>query len=229
MTGDHIYPDDPAGPFEPPPRRFEDREGRPIVVREVDGSDGRSLADDREALVEMYVAFDPEDRAQGIPPTGESSIREWLGHILADEAINVVACLPDDGVVGHATLVPDGQGGYELAIFVLGDYQNAGIGTRLIEGLLGAGQRHGAEHVWLTVERWNNPAIALYRKVGFEASDTENFELEMCLRLDPDAQEESAADTSADPDSKAEAETEAETETEAAESESESESDSRSR
>lgn len=202
MTEDHIYPDDPAGPFEPPPRRFEDREGRPVVVREVGGSDDWSLADDREALVEMYVAFDPEDRAQGIPPTGESSIREWLGHILGDEAINVVACLADDGVVGHATLVPDGQGGYELAIFVLGDYQNAGIGTRLIEGLLGAGQRHGAEYVWLTVERWNNPAIALYRKVGFEASDTENFELEMSLRLDPDSKAEGEAEATSESESR---------------------------
>jgi len=178
-----IYPDDPSGPFEPPPLRFEDRSDRTAVVREFAESTDREYEADREALVEMYAAFDSEDRAQGIPPTDEERIREWLGHVLVDEAVNVVAELDDDGIVGHATLVPDGEEGYELAIFVLHEYQNAGIGTRLMEGLLGAGQQQGVEHVWLTVERWNNPAIALYRKVGFEASSTESFELEMSIRL----------------------------------------------
>jgi len=100
--------------------------------------------------------------------------------------VNVVAeheDTPGTELVGHATLVPDGEEAYELAIFVLSRYQNAGIGTSLITGLLGAGQRQGVERVWLTVERWNNAAIALYKKVGFETSGTESFELEMALRL----------------------------------------------
>jgi len=37
--------------------------------------------------------------------------------------------------------------------------------------------------VWLTVERWNRAAVALYEDVGFERSGTESFELEMSLRL----------------------------------------------
>ena len=37
--------------------------------------------------------------------------------------------------------------------------------------------------MWLTVERWNDPAIALYRKVGFETTNTESFEIEMSIRL----------------------------------------------
>ncbi|WP_254536794.1 GNAT family N-acetyltransferase [Halomarina litorea] len=180
MTADRIYPDEPAGDFDRPPLRFADRADRPVVVRRLEGEA------DREALVEMYVAFDPEDRAQGIPPTGEARIREWLGHILTEDCINVVAeheDTPGTDLVGHATLVPDSEGACELAIFVLNDFQNAGIGTTLIRGLLGAGQADGVDRVWLTVERWNNAAIALYRKVGFETSGTESFELEMSLRL----------------------------------------------
>lgn len=170
------YPDEPAGPFEAPPLSLEDRDGRDIEIRTIDASD-------EDDLVAMYVEFDPADRAQGIPPTGEESIREWLGHLLGSEAVNVAAW-HEDQVVGHALLVPDSEGSYELAIFVLGAYQEAGIGTHLIEGLLGEGRQRGVERVWLTVERWNDAAIHLYRKVGFEAADTGNFEMEMAARLD---------------------------------------------
>jgi ribosomal protein S18 acetylase RimI-like enzyme len=65
----------------------------------------------------------------------------------------------------------------------LDEYQRAGIGSQLMEGLLGHGQGEDVERVWLTVERWNDVAMALYRKFGFETSDTESFELEMALRL----------------------------------------------
>jgi GNAT superfamily N-acetyltransferase len=168
------YPTEIAGPYEPPPRAFVDAEGREIAVRWFDG--------DSEPLVEMYRAFDPEDRAQGIPPTEESSIRDWLDTVLAPDCITVVAVY-DGAVVGHAMLVPDRHGASELAIFVLGAYQGAGIGTVLTEALLGAGRRAGVDRIWLTVERWNAPAIALYRKVGFEASDDSGFEIEMAATL----------------------------------------------
>ncbi|MFC5971236.1 GNAT family N-acetyltransferase [Halomarina salina] len=178
MTPDRIYPEEPVDRFERPPISFEDRDGRPVTVRDYETTDEAF-----ESLVEMYVAFDPEDRAQGIPPSGEQQVRDWLGNILVDDCTNVVAVVPDGRCIGHATLVPDGSGAYELAIFVLAAYQGAGIGTHLIEALLGAGQEAGIEKVWLTVERWNHPAVALYRKVGFEAASTESFEMEMSVRL----------------------------------------------
>ena len=177
MTDDSTYPDEVAGPFPKPPTTFEDREGRSITVRYYDDDA------DREALVAMYEAFDPADRAQGIPPTSEERIANWLDAITGAETVNVVAT-HDDDAVGHATLVPDEPAGTaELAIFVLQAYQHAGIGTRVLETLLGAGEDAGFERVWLTVERWNDPAISLYEKVGFRASDTESFEHEMAIRL----------------------------------------------
>jgi len=177
MTDDKTYPDEPAGPFPEPPTPVEDREGRSITVRRYDEKR------DREALEAMYEAFDPADRAQGIPPTGEDRIADWLDSITGSGTVNVVAT-HDDAAVGHATLVPDGEVTAELAIFVLQDYQGAGIGTHLLETLLGAGRAAGFERVWLSVERWNEPAISLYEKVGFEPSDTESFEHEMTIRLD---------------------------------------------
>jgi RimJ/RimL family protein N-acetyltransferase len=174
MSGDRAYPDEVAGPFEGPPRSIVDREGREIEFRAYDD-------DDREALVEMYLAFDPADRAQGIPPGGERRIREWLDTITDDDCVNVVAW-DGESAVGHATLVPDDDA-CELAIFVLQAYQRAGIGTSLIRTLLGYGAEAGVERVWLTVERWNRAATNLYEKIGFETSNAESFELEMALRL----------------------------------------------
>ncbi|MFB6131341.1 MAG: N-acetyltransferase family protein [Salinigranum sp.] len=170
------FPEETAGPFEPPPVAFTDAEGREIEVCAHEGND-----ETREALVEMYLAFDPADRAQGIPPSKEGRIREWLDAILGEGCLNVIAW-HGDRAIGHATLVPDGDA-YELAIFVLQDYQGAGIGTTLIRALLGHGEEEDVERVWLSVERWNHPAMALYKKIGFETCGDESFELEMALRL----------------------------------------------
>jgi len=172
MTVD--FPDDPVGEFPRPPREIEDGAGRAITLRE--GQSG-----DLEALVEMYVEFNPEDRAQGIPPGNESDVREWLEAVSGGESLTVIGIHED--VVGHGMLVPDPEGSFELALFVLRDYQGAGIGTELLRTLLGLGQDRGVERVWLSVERWNDPAIAVYKKVGFERVGSASFELEMAMRL----------------------------------------------
>ncbi|WP_122088347.1 GNAT family N-acetyltransferase [Halalkalicoccus subterraneus] len=191
---DYDYPEEVTGPFDAPPIAFEDREDRPIEIRVYDEAQF-------DALCEMYDTFDPADRAQGIPPAREERVRSWLDVIL-NEGQDVIAVdisgsdgpgdQPEadtpgetDGerVVGHATLVPDGDDATELAIFVHQDYQGAGIGSRLIRALLGYGAEQGIEKVWLTVERWNHPAVNLYESVGFESSSVESFELEMALRL----------------------------------------------
>jgi len=168
------YPDEAAGGFPKPPRETTDDEGRTIAV---------CHATDLEALVNLYVEFDPADRAQGIPPLGESSIREWLERITVADAVNLAA-QHNGRVVGHAMLVGDDE--HELAIFVLQAYQNAGIGTELLRTTLGAAAEEGIKRVWLAVERWNDPAIALYRSVGFEAVNNPDFEMVMTLKLDPE-------------------------------------------
>ncbi len=169
------YPDEPADEFPRPPWTVTDREGRDVELVAADTAD-------RERILDMYVAFDPADRAQGIPPSRETAIEDWLDTILSDDTLNVIA-VHEGTVAGHATLVPDSHGEHELAIFVLQSFQGAGIGTNLVETLLGLAQSEGLEHVWLTVERWNDPAVALYQKVGFETTEAESFEIEMSIRL----------------------------------------------
>lgn len=168
------FPTSVMGPYEPPPREFTDKQGRTIEIHRFDG--------EVESLIDMYVQFNPEDRAQGIPPSSEDRITSWIENLLREECINVVAWYGNE-IVGHATLVPDQSNGYELAIFVIRDYQESGIGTELIKALLGAGYEDNIKKVWLSVERWNDAAINLYRKVGFEPMDSGSFELEMAGRI----------------------------------------------
>ena len=175
MTTPNSYPETAAGPFPEPPVEFTDRNDRPVTVR--------AFEDDFESVVKMYDDFNPSDRAQGIPPIGEEEIRNWLDRLFDEGCLNVVA-VSDGDVVGHAALVEDAEAGYELAIFVHQDFQGSGIGTRLLRTLLGHGQANGVEKVWLTVERWNRPAVELYEKVGFERAETEGCELRMTIRLD---------------------------------------------
>ena len=161
--------------FTAPPHRMTDKVGRELELRRV-------TDDDVEALREMYLDFDSADRAQGIPPSGERRIREWLDVVLADQTLNVVAWHEGDAV-GHAMLVADVDESYELAIFVHQRYQNAGIGTALMRTTLGAAQERGIRRIWLSVERWNSPAIALYEKIGFERTGSTSFEMEMTIQI----------------------------------------------
>jgi GNAT superfamily N-acetyltransferase len=189
---EHSYPDDPVGPFPEPPLSFEDREGRAVDLRGYEPG-----AEVPEPLVEMYDAFDPADRAQGIPPSGDDHVRRWLAELF-ESGFNVVAW-HGETAAGHATLVPasedpdggdggqpEGAGGkvpHELAIFVLQAYQEAGIGKRLLRALLGYGSAQGVDRVWLTVEQWNRSAIGLYEDVGFETVGSRSFEVEMSVRV----------------------------------------------
>lgn len=168
------YPDEPVDGFPSPPRTVTDDENRAIELRRVE--------DYTDELVEMYLAFSPEDRAQGIPPTNEEAIRDWIEAVTVEDCLNVVA-FHDGDPVGHVMLVEDTDGSYELAIFVLQPYQGAGIGTELVRTVLGAAQEEDIDRVWLSVERWNTAAVALYQKIGFETSGSERFEKMMALRL----------------------------------------------
>lgn len=168
--------DAPPERFPEPPFRFTDGEGREIEVR-------ACREGDLEPLLAMYLSFHPGDRAQGIPPRRPDQARDWLEGLVGD-GHNVLAW-EGDTVVGHGALVPDPREGRgsELVIFVARDHQRAGIGTRLLHGLLGLGAARGARKVWLCVERWNSVAVHLYRKAGFETRASRSFELEMELEL----------------------------------------------
>ncbi|MFP4590910.1 MAG: N-acetyltransferase family protein [Halobacteriales archaeon] len=174
MSASREYPPTDAGPFPEPPADVDDGAGRSIRLE-------LATEADVDALVAMYRDFDPAQRAQGVPPGDPDRVEPWVRTVLGDG--HHVVARHGDRIVGHAMLVPDADGSYELAIFVHQDYQGAGVGGALIHHLLGAGAAAGVRRVWLTVERWNAPAIRLYRSVGFETVLADRFDLEMALAL----------------------------------------------
>jgi len=159
--------------FPAPPHAFEDAERRPIEVRAFETGDV-------DALVELYLDFDPAQRAQGTPPLGEDAIREWLDHVLAGPS---AVAWHGERAVGHVMFVPDGTGRHELAIFVHQDYQRAGVGGRLIRVGLRHAEAEGVTGVWLTVEPWKRRAQKLYSNVGFDASNPFGMVTRMTRRL----------------------------------------------
>lgn len=155
-------------------QRFRDLRGRWVEMREY-------APQDRGRLLAMYRTFDPDHRAQGIPPVHPLRLEAWLD-VLTGEGINVVACW-EGRVVAHAALVPDGRGSHELAVFVHQEFQGAGIGLRAVRWLLEVGRRRGVDHVWLTVEPWNARAVRLYQRAGFRRTASDPWEEVWELRL----------------------------------------------
>ncbi len=143
-------------------RHLRDGLGRAIEIAELEPQD-------LEGVLAMYRTLDPAQRAQGLPPHTEERRAIWVDE-LARRGPNLVA-RSGQRIVGHAALVPDGAS-HELVLFVHQEHQGAGIGGALIDAVLALARRQGAVRVWLTVERWNHRAIALYRRTGFRRVST---------------------------------------------------------
>lgn len=148
--------------FPRPPHAFTDGAGRAVRVDVYDGG--------FDSLLAMYDAFEDADRAQGLPPRHEQGRRSWLASLL-EAGIHLVA-RHGTSVVGHAALIPMEDDRHELIVFVASDYRFAGIGTELVETLLGYGRANGVRRVWLTVRRHNRVARRLYASVGFRSVET---------------------------------------------------------
>ncbi|WP_256300159.1 GNAT family N-acetyltransferase [Haloarchaeobius salinus] len=174
---DEHYVPEPSRASDRPPKSFLDARGRYIQL-----SIGHGLSDETYgALVEMYDAFDPTDRAHGLPPLGSDNVRSWLDNLR--EGLHVVA-RHDGRVVGHAVLVEArDEDAHELAIFVLDSFQHARLGTRMLERCCWVAGGYGISAITLYVESRNRPALNLYRSMGFEGEYVGHGELEMRLEL----------------------------------------------
>jgi len=158
-----------------PPRcpRFVDKQGARWTLRPA--QDG-----DAERLEEMYDAFGPTDRAQGIPPATDHERQSWI-EMLLSEGYNIVAEGPN-GLVGHVAYTPVDADRPELAVFVHPEFHDRGIGTELCKHAAAAAVEAGCEAIELHVERRNRAAITVYRRIGFEVVDDE-LDMRMVLRL----------------------------------------------
>ncbi len=158
-----------------PLTEFTDRKGDLITLREYDH------VKDRENLVDMYESFTPENRCLGLPPSTRIGIEMWVDY-LAEDGFSVVAEIGEK-IVGHCSIVPSEDGKVvDLSIFVHQDYQDRGIGQRMLKKMIEYCKSAGFEGITLITERTNKRAIHVYKKLGFEVVDM-HFEYDMYLDL----------------------------------------------
>ena len=117
---------------------------------------------DAVARERAYLAF------VQAPPL--ASVREFVCAHLAGNVPQFVA-LDGDRVVGWCDISPERHEGFEhsgrLGMGVLRAYRGRGIGTRLIVAAMDAARERGLERIELEVFASNQPAIGLYKKMGF--------------------------------------------------------------
>ncbi len=154
---------------------FKDKSSQPYTIGNGNATDGSSIMD-------MYRIFLPKPASQGLPPADSETCEKWVTDIL-DIGINVVA-RRGEKIVGHAALIPDGQGKTgEFIIFVHQDCRNLGVGTELTRWTFERARDLGLQSIWLTVAMNNFIAIRLYRKLGFEYCEMDECERTMIIKI----------------------------------------------
>lgn len=103
-----------------------------------------------------------------MPPYDEPVIDRWLCNL--ENMIALVAAY-GDRIVGHASIYryPNKRriGLGDLIIYIHQDFQNRGLGTRMLKELIAAARNEKLHKIVLEVVAENAPAVHIYQKVGF--------------------------------------------------------------
>jgi len=118
------------------------------------------------SLIRMYDTYEPLGSVQGLPPIDKDKRHQWVQDIISN-GTNLLA-LFEDNVIGHASLFSIPVNWAEYFIFIHQDFQSQGIGTGMTLYVIDWAQQEDLSAIWLSVERKNHVAIALYRKVCFK-------------------------------------------------------------
>lgn len=158
------------------PREFHGKNGLPVALRRLGAEEGRRLID-------MYLAFEPRNSFQGLPPLKDEVCIRWVQDMLRD-GIHITAESPAAAIVGHTALFPINRHKCELLVVVCPGYQNFGIGTELVRSCIELADELGYERIWLPVDATNVRARHVYRKCGFEyVSNAPGRELDMACEV----------------------------------------------
>ncbi|MDZ7618990.1 MAG: GNAT family N-acetyltransferase, partial [Patescibacteria group bacterium] len=83
-------------------------------------------------LLAMYLAYQPRNCFQGLPPIRDDVCAKWVEDMIRDGA-SIVALAPGaDAVIGHVAIFPVNDRKCELLVVVAPAFQNHGIGTQLV-------------------------------------------------------------------------------------------------
>jgi RimJ/RimL family protein N-acetyltransferase len=157
------------------PRQCTDKTGATIELKLLD-------AGSHAQLLQMYLAYQPRNSFQGLPPLKDQVCTAWVQQMI-DTGLNIVAAGPQDpqgSILGHTALFPIDGRRCEMLVVVYPTHQNRGIGTELVRSSVHLACELGFANVWLPVDATNVRARHVYKKCGFEyASTTQTREVDM--------------------------------------------------
>ena len=137
----------------------------------------RATPVDRDALIAMYLSFEPKGASFGLPPRKEPE--HWLDGLRACPNFIMTAA---GRIAGHAVLCGEGESA-EVAVFVHQDFRGRGLGKQLLRALVEEAQRLNLRRVWGMSELDNVPMLRLARSLGFvSAEDPREFHLELPVK-----------------------------------------------
>jgi RimJ/RimL family protein N-acetyltransferase len=125
---------------------------------------------DVDAIVDHYCRVADEGRwiAGEAPVDREGRRVAFLGSIGADDVLMLVVEDERGRIVGMLSAFAHQSGVAELGMSVDADRRGRGIGTALLEACIDWARAEGLHKLSLEVFPHNEPALSLYRKVGFE-------------------------------------------------------------
>jgi RimJ/RimL family protein N-acetyltransferase len=126
---------------------------------------------DTDALVALGRSVAAEDTLWLTYDRSRGDERRNLRAVQRDPNVAVFVAETSEGIVGRLSIARDGQQlshhVAELGLMVVAGARKRGIGTALMEEAIKWARRAGVVKLELTVFPHNEPAIALYRKLGF--------------------------------------------------------------
>jgi GNAT superfamily N-acetyltransferase len=136
-----------------------------------------------QRLVDMYLAFQPRNSFQGLPPIKDAVCIHWVQDMLRT-GVHAVAVSEPEGIIGHTALFPINQQKCEMLVVVCPKFQNMGVGTELVRSCIRMADELGFQRIWLPVDATNVRARHVYRKCGFEyVSNQHGREMDMACEV----------------------------------------------
>jgi len=159
-----------------PPRcpRFEDDEGRPLLVRPFRGGD-------REDLLALYESVDEHDPEVNLPESAVARTGTWIDRTTS-EGWNLVA-RDGDRIVGHAAVIPADSADPEMLVFVRRADRDRGIGSELTKQVIAHADDANHRSLRADPPELNDRAVAICRANGFEVVEDRPSELRLALDL----------------------------------------------
>lgn len=145
--------------------------GRTFVVRPAEPGDAEPLTRLAEAVSAepeaWLISADGEWRSVGDERRYLKAVRRY-----PHAAVYVAERVRDGAIVGRLSLARDTHPASahvaDLGLMVASDFRRQGVGRALLEAAVDWARGAGVRKLELHVFPWNEPAIALYERFGFE-------------------------------------------------------------